>query len=219
MPSSSAEAAFGLQNPIAIPPENDPALRPSKKVPPGEWVRTNLFGGPVNAIITVLLVLFILWLASFLISWTIGADWQIIRSNLRNFMVGGFPRDELWRLWAFGYLLIAGSALGFGALARTNFEQGADDDVPPLKEGTAALLRRFGPALLLVAFLTSFARTALPYIGVAVGIGGFFVLREIGWRLPRSVRDPLAVHLRLLRGGGIRGHRRHLGSSRQPSLA
>ena len=42
------------------------------------------------------------------------ADWEIVRRNLRLFMVGRFPSDQLWRPWAAAYVLAAALGLCVG---------------------------------------------------------------------------------------------------------
>lgn len=168
--------------------EVTPPQRPRNKQTPGEWVKANLFSNVINSIITLVLLALVLYLVWSLAGWAIGAEWQVVRTNLRNFMIGGFPKEELWRIWGFGYLILAGCALGFGALARTNHEQALENELESTKEGTVSLLRRFAPLVLLSFFFVSFARTPLPYIGVAAGVIGFFVLREVGWQAPAFLR-------------------------------
>jgi general L-amino acid transport system permease protein len=163
--------------------------RPSQKVPPGKWVKSNLFSNWYSSVITVVMAALLLYLVTFLVGWAVDADWEIIRTNLRNFMVGGFPSDELWRPWTSGLLIVAGASLGFGAIARSEYEKDVANGIPNSKPTFVDMLRRFWPILALAIFFVSFARTAGPYIGVAVGIAGLFVMREIGWRLPESFRS------------------------------
>lgn len=166
--------------------ENKP---PSKKLPPGEWIKANLFSNLLNSLITIVMAVFLIYSLQFLVGWVIRADWQIARTNLRNFMVGGFPSDELWRPWAASLLIISGASLGFGAVSRSEHEKNVANGLPSKKPTQVDLLRRFWPIVLLSIFFVSFARTPLPYIGVAVGIVGLFALREIGWGLPDSLRS------------------------------
>ena len=37
----------------------------------------------------------------------VDARWEVVERNITNLMVGGFPRDELWRLWAALFVLAA----------------------------------------------------------------------------------------------------------------
>lgn len=163
--------------------------RPSKKLPPGEWAKKNLFSNWYNSLITVLMAALLIFLVQFLLGWAIGVDWLIVRTNLRNFMVGGFPSDELWRPWVSGLLILSGASLGFGAISRAEYDTDIKNGIPNTKPGPIDLARRFWPILLLAIFFVSFARTPGPFLGVAAGIVGLFVLREIGWQLPEVLRS------------------------------
>ena len=44
-------------------------------------------------------------------------DWAVVRVNLKLFMVGFYPADQLWRLWAAGYVVVAAVAFAGGALS------------------------------------------------------------------------------------------------------
>ena len=172
-----------------VPLVVEPNKPPSKKLSPGEWVKANLFSNWYNSLVTVVMAVILIYLARFLIGWAIGVEWQITRTNLRNFMVGGFPADELWRPWAASLLIIAGASLGFGAMSRAEHETDVRNGIPSTKPTQLDLFRRFWPIVLLSIFFVSFARTTPPFIGVAVGIVGLFALREVGWRLPAVIRD------------------------------
>ena len=74
-------------------------------------LKKNLFDGWFNSFLTLIC----LWLLSNLISgvwlWAMTqAQWSVISSNLRLFLVGLYPEAEFWRLW--GILAIAGTLSG-----------------------------------------------------------------------------------------------------------
>src|SRR6188472_2821219 len=80
--------------PIPPPePERPPAAGPA------DWVRRNLFRSVGDGIVTVVagaVVLFVLYRAVRYLFVT--GRWEIVRVNLRLFLVGRYPSDELWRI-------------------------------------------------------------------------------------------------------------------------
>jgi general L-amino acid transport system permease protein len=76
-----------------------------------QWAKKNLFDGWFNSILTIISV----WLLSQLVvsiwTWTTTiAQWSVVSSNLRLFLVGLYPETEFWRLWSI--LAIAGTLSG-----------------------------------------------------------------------------------------------------------
>ena len=161
---------------------------PSQKLPPGEWMQKNLFSDAKNSILTVIVASIALATTFFIARWIIDSDFAIVRTNLRSFMIGQFPREELWRPWASGYVLLVALGLTTGILARSSYEVALSQDLPAEKESLAGLARRFWAIIAIMVFFVSFARTFLPYIGVAVALGLVLLTRELGWRLPATVR-------------------------------
>ena len=184
MNAQSSEALV-LGGEIPIVSDSTP---PSQKLPPGEWAKKNLFSSPFNSLITLIVGGFIVFFGIFIIRWLAAGDFSIIRINLANFMVGRFPRDEMWRLWASGYLVLLALGITTGALARSAHELALTQELPTEKEPLSNLLRRFWAVVAVMAFFTSFARTPLPYIGFVGIVVLAIVAREIGWALPSSIR-------------------------------
>lgn len=183
-----------IENILAMNQEDGPSTAPLAKVPPGEWLRTNLFSSPRDSIITIVVGLLALLLAWQALQWIIGADFRIVRVNLRNFIIGRFPRDELWRPWASGLTLATAMGFTSGAMARSSHETAIEMGIPTKRESYLSLLQRFWPMILVMIFFVSFARTPLPYIGLASVFLTIVVMREIGWRSPAAVR-PRAVFI------------------------
>lgn len=76
-----------------------------------QWAKKNLFDSWFNSILTIISV----WLLSQMLvgiwNWTTTiAQWSVVSSNLRLFLVGLYPEAEFWRLW--GILAIAGTLSG-----------------------------------------------------------------------------------------------------------
>lgn len=65
------------------------------------WLRRNLFRTWRDTLLTVLVVAAGAWLVSQALAWAISeARWGVITQNLRLFLVGLYPAEEAWRVWA-----------------------------------------------------------------------------------------------------------------------
>jgi general L-amino acid transport system permease protein len=164
-------------------------------------VRDNLLSSPLNVVLTVVFGVIVGWLGFALARWVfVTADWTIVRVNLRLFMVGRFPSDQLWRLWVSGYLTAAAAGLAGVALVRAaSLDDAAGDDVAGDGDDASgrtdrlAGLRRFWPAVLAVVVILGFTRTVLPTLltlGLAVP---FLAARLVGRRVPARHRRWLWV--------------------------
>jgi len=72
------------------------------------WLKRNLFGSIGDSILTIVAI----WLTYAMLvpslKWGFTeASWSVIADNLKLFMVGRYPAEELWRTWAVLYLLAA----------------------------------------------------------------------------------------------------------------
>jgi general L-amino acid transport system permease protein len=75
------------------------------------WAKKNLFGSWFNSLLTIVCVWVLYQLVSNIWIWTTTqAQWSVVSSNLRLFLVGLYPVEEFWRLW--GVLAIAGTLAG-----------------------------------------------------------------------------------------------------------
>jgi general L-amino acid transport system permease protein len=106
-----ADILLGAEEGVVV--ETAPVAAPRT---PAEWVRQNLFSGWVNTLITIVSGLF----AGFLLYQAarfvfVSGDWEIVRRFLKGYMVGSFPLEEMWRVWACVYLVAALGGLTAGA--------------------------------------------------------------------------------------------------------
>jgi general L-amino acid transport system permease protein len=93
---------------------SDVPLRPPPRRARGiwAWMRANLFKSTFDTVVTFITTAFLIWVISGLFTWTITqANWLIVTRNLRVFMVGLFPIDDVWRV-NLGALLVS-FAVGF----------------------------------------------------------------------------------------------------------
>jgi general L-amino acid transport system permease protein len=155
---------------------------------PREWVQNNLFSSALNSGISVVSAVFAGLVLYFGVGWALNVDWEIVRANLRNFMIGQFPKDELWRPWAGGLALVAGVGVGSAGMARNAFDDATDKGLSAERPTWIGLLRRFWPILAFIGLVLTFTRTIQPTLGVLAGLGLFAAGRIIGWNLPHSIR-------------------------------
>ncbi len=77
------------------------ALEPPKvRVGPGEWVRKNLLSPWYNALLTLIGLWILYEVGRGLAVWALTqARWDVITDNIRLFLVGQFPPNQVWRVW------------------------------------------------------------------------------------------------------------------------
>ncbi len=97
-----------------LPPQPPPLL---------QWIRENLFSTWYNAVLTLASLAVVYLAVSALTRWVIfTADWSPVTQNFLLFMVGQYPRDQLWRVGAslaLLSLLLGSSWAIWGATLRT----------------------------------------------------------------------------------------------------
>jgi general L-amino acid transport system permease protein len=178
---------------------------------PLKWVKDNLFNNIMNSVITVVLGVLVVFLLVQGFGWIANEEWEIVRVNLRNFMVGQFPSDELWRLWTSAFLLIGTFSLGTSAMAHNAYDDANEKGLVAERSTLLNLLGRFWPVLAFITLMVSFSETLLPVLGVIAGVSGIVVARFAGWALPVPIRSravPLMaigtiVSLAILAGTGV----------------
>ena len=73
--------------------------RPRTTVGPLRWLRRNLFNTWVNSALTMVLLYIVVRVALGLGRWVFAeARWGVVSENLKLFMVGRFPPDQVWRV-------------------------------------------------------------------------------------------------------------------------
>ncbi|NJD28999.1 MAG: amino acid ABC transporter permease [Chloroflexi bacterium] len=64
------------------------------------WLRQNLFNSWWSSVVTVALGALLLWATVRIGAWAISeARWGVVTANLRLFLVGLYPADQVWRVW------------------------------------------------------------------------------------------------------------------------
>ncbi len=78
------------------------------------WLRKNLFNNWYNSLLTLVSLWVIYSVVSQLVIWAVtGARWAVITANLRLFMVGPYPPDQVWRVWT--VVVVVSVLMGFSA--------------------------------------------------------------------------------------------------------
>jgi general L-amino acid transport system permease protein len=81
---------------------------PRLSIGPLAWLRKNLFSTWYNALLTLLAMAAVVLLLRSVLDWsTSQARWGAITSNITLFLIGQYPREQLWRIWADIYALAA----------------------------------------------------------------------------------------------------------------
>ena len=96
--------------------ETAPAKEPQTA---GEWIRQNLFSGPFNSALTIVAVGFLVYVFYQLFGFLfLNSEWRVVQVRMKAFMVGGFPLDEVWRVWLSLSLVTALAGFSAGPAAR-----------------------------------------------------------------------------------------------------
>jgi general L-amino acid transport system permease protein len=166
-------------------PEVEPEGPPGRKLTPRAWMRANLFGSKLDTALTVLFGLLLLWLTYRIGRFVfVDARWEIIERNITNLMVGAYPRDEIWRLWAALFVLAAFLGWGVGAIGMQRRMEVREGRARPMPKGG---VRRLVPVILLVVVLLWFAQSlqAIVLVAAIAAVGAVF--NVIGRRTPERL--------------------------------
>ncbi|MBW3577799.1 MAG: amino acid ABC transporter permease [Actinobacteria bacterium] len=179
---------------IAVGPQEEPRP-PLREVGAREWVGQNLFASAGQTVLTVVFGLLLAWVAYKTFRFVfITGRWRVIEVNLTTFMLGRFPRAELWRPVATALGLATFVPLWLGRTARTVQELAVGE----AQRDWQVTWSRMWPFLVLVGGVLSFTRTITPTLLVAAAVGVGVVAYWSGDRL--AIRAGGAVDLAALVG-------------------
>ena len=159
----------------------DHTSAPSQKLPPGKWIKKNLFNNTTNTIITVVLLPLALYLFYRTVRYVfITGRWEPVRANLELFMIGTFPREERWRVVAQLLLMSLSGGLVAGLL-RSQARDRAEESGEPRTETSwrTYLSSYWSLGLLIISTLLAFTRTPAPAL-ITVGA---IALAGAGWSI------------------------------------
>jgi len=164
--------------------DEEPAVQVAPLGPPltrAEWIRRNLFSTWFNGSLTVLSGALVLFLGFHFLRFVfVTADWSVFRANLRVYMVGRFPLEHIWRVWAVTFFLAGLIGVSRGVLTPARWTRRRLLVVSP----AAAL--GVGAALYLV-------RSALVWTLMGVAAATYVAGVAAGRRLGRRLVRPLLV--------------------------
>ncbi len=159
------------------------STRPEIHLTPAQWARENLFRTWYDGLITVVAGGILGFLAFSLVWWTFtGADWEIIRVNLKGYLAGSeYPSDQLWRLWLTLYLGIAVAGVLSGIVDARR------EEVRSRAASGRAIVSRLWPILMLIAILLWLSGSLVPLLLVAGAVPVLLATRSLGRSLPPAV--------------------------------
>jgi general L-amino acid transport system permease protein len=196
---------------VEAPPREEVEV-PTRAAKSWAWVRDNLFNTWYNALLTLLIGGIGLWATVGVFRYLLGSDFTVIEVNLRLFMIGQFPLDQLWRPWLATALIAVLVGLAAGGVAASARDRAEESGLIHRQTRMIDIVRRFWPMLVLVVIILSFTRTITPTILTivvgALGLGSYY----LGRVLPRAIRAwmwlivivlLLATYLALAGFGGV----------------
>jgi general L-amino acid transport system permease protein len=148
------------------------------------WVRKNLLSTPINVILTLVLGAILAIALVALVRFIAAADFTILRVNLALFVVGGFPRDHLWRVAASASVLAAMTGLVAGLVWSGTAARAREAGLPVRPASSLAQVsRRFWPLGVVVAVCLGLTQTP----GPAIAVFGALLVGVVANRLGRAV--------------------------------
>ena len=160
-------------------------LRPDPMV----WMRKHLLSTPFNVVLTLVLGAAIGGALLAVVRFIASADFTILRVNLALFAVGGFPRDELWRIATALCLIAMVAGLGAGLVWSGAAARAREAGLPiPARSRIARIARRFWPLGVVVTVCLSLTQTPGPVVTVATAVVLGLIANRIGHNVPDSLR-------------------------------
>lgn len=162
----------------------------SSRLSPADWARQNLFRSVGDSILTVIFGLALAFLAYRVFTFIFTKDWEIVRVNMRNFLVGPEVRgDDVWGV-VIGLMILAASiGLFVGVLSRRQSLAHETSMLDPFRIAdwrplVVRFVDRMWPLIVLVALMLLLTGS-LEGLGVVLGALVLAVVgRGIGGRLP-----------------------------------
>ena len=183
-----------------------------RRISPGAWMKKNLFSNWYNSLLTVVFGVFILWALYTMIKYLIGVETEIIRVNLRLYMTGRFPTEQLGRLWGAVYVATATVAVFARATVRNAQMKATEAGLDFERSNWIDVVRRFWPIGALILFTLSFTETITPtlltLVAAAIGLAAYWVGGMMPtWLIHRSwiilVAGLVAFYAVLVAFGGV----------------
>lgn len=168
---------------VPAPPPEKPHLAEGEG--PWVWARRNLFRSPVDVVITLVsaaVVAYVLFrLGRFVF---VTGRWEIVRTNLNLFLIGRYPRGELWRIVACTIATTFLIGIGAGSSIQRRRREFGEPESRTLRERIADVVQRVWPLILGIGLLLSMTTTILPTLFVIGLVVGFAAGRLLAERVP-----------------------------------
>jgi general L-amino acid transport system permease protein len=180
-----------LTESMAVPPP-EPPPEPARSA--GDWVRRNLFRTWIDGVVTVIAAIVIGYIAFRLLRFVfVSGRWEVVQRNLTLFMVGRYPRDELWRIGV-GLCAIAsyGGVLA-GYVQRMREITGREIAPEQVRQRLIHLAVRIWPLILGVVVLLSLTTTPGPTVLTVFLVVSAIIGRIVGGLATRRWLLPLVV--------------------------
>ncbi len=134
---------------------------------PLRWSRHNLFAKPFDAVLSLIVIPGVLWVAYQCLVWAFQtAQWDIIPESMRVLMIGIYPADQIWRSWT--AVVIIGALLGGTLGCVFSFRPGHAVYLAAATTALAAITRQSG-------LLTILALAAT----LAAAVGGWILASHV----------------------------------------
>jgi len=153
---------------------------------PADWLRRNLFRSVGDTIVTVVAAVIVGYIVFRLGRFVlVSGRWTIVRRNLALFMVGRYPRDELWRVGTAVCVIAGYGGVLAGYVNRRQVEAGRAPTGMSLARRLADVVVRMWPLLVGVIVLLALTRTAGPSLLALLVVASAVAGRLIGPLLGR----------------------------------
>jgi len=95
---------------------SEPMAPPRSSVGVADWLKENLFSTWYNVLLTFASLGLIYVILRGLLSWALTrARWEVVTANLTLFLIGPFPRNQVWRVWACVAMVLVLAGLSWAA--------------------------------------------------------------------------------------------------------
>jgi general L-amino acid transport system permease protein len=151
---------------------------PRQTIGPVAWLRENLFSGPISSVITVLIGTLLVWLVITVGNWAVTeARWSVVTNNLRLFLIGQYPGDQAWRIWAALAILSVLTGLAAGRYGRATRALAITLSACQILLGALVLASPLGP----VAAGALALNVVLTWAAFGFAMRGFVPRRLLTW--------------------------------------
>lgn len=193
-----------MQQPVKAYTRGEVLPPPTERFTLLGWLHKNLFSTWYNSLLTLLTAYIVYLLGKAILVWAFTqAEWQVVLVNMRLFMVGQYPIDQIWRIWLAVHLVVVTLGLAWGVmLGRRYLRAGAVVVALPL---LLALAPKMAVAVRLNVALVG-------VLGVAAWALGYTQRKQhwVRWLTRALLLGYFPVLILLIRGLGPEGFLRYV---------